>query len=172
MRPLLGAGERLLWSGRPKLGLTLRGADAFLIPFALFWCTITIVMPLTAGNGASILFTIPFALFGLYMLVGRFWLDARQRAHTFYGVTDQRVIIMTGILTPSVKSLYLGKLPDLTVNEKPDGSGTITFGPWTGRGQLSQAFPSWAGMDSQPVLFLQSDVRRVADIIRTANVQS
>ena len=60
----------------------------------------------------------------------------------------------------------------MTVKEKADGSGTISFGPWTAQAEFAQALPAWPGTDTQSVLFLQSEVRRVADIIRTAGVQS
>ena len=37
LRPELGAGERLLWSGQPRGGLRLRPTDAMLVPFSLLW---------------------------------------------------------------------------------------------------------------------------------------
>ena len=74
------------------------------------------------------LFGIPFVLAGLYMILGRFIHDSKKRAKTFYGLTDQRAIIISGLFSKSVKSLNLRSLSDVSLSEKSDKSGTITFG--------------------------------------------
>jgi len=129
----LESDERLLWSGTPPQGLLLRGSDAFLIPFSLMWCGFAIFWETTVLlSGAPTFFAlwgVPFVLVGLYFVVGRFVVDAKQRSRIAYGVTDRRVIIISGVLSKNVKSLALRTLADLTLAEKADGTGTITFGP-------------------------------------------
>jgi hypothetical protein len=124
--------ERVLWTGMPKQGLMLRGSDAFMIPFSLMWGGFAITWEVLAiMSGAPFffaLFGIPFVVIGIYILFGRFFVDARRRAHTFYGLTDQRVIIVSGIWSRSVKSLNLRMLTDVSLVEKADHKGTITFG--------------------------------------------
>ena len=105
----LESGERLLWSGAPPQGLLLRSSDAFLIPFSLMWGGFALFWEATTVKAkAPVFFTlwgIPFVLVGLYVMVGRFFVDARQRSRTFYGVTDRRILIVTGVSSRNVKSL-------------------------------------------------------------------
>jgi len=73
------------------------------------------------------LWGIPFVLVGLYIVVGRFFVDARTRGRTFYGVTSERIIIISGVFSRQTKSLQLRTLSDISLTERADGSGTITF---------------------------------------------
>jgi hypothetical protein len=107
IREDLRRDERLLWSGQPPQGMRLRAADAFLIPFsiiwggfAIFWETMVVV------KGAPLFFMawgIPFVIVGLYLIFGRFWVDARQRVQTYYALTDSRVIIISGIFSRNTR---------------------------------------------------------------------
>ncbi len=64
----------------------------------------------------------------LYIVFGRFIVDARSRDRTFYGVTSERVIIVDGLFSRQTKSISLRTLGDISLTERADGSGTITFG--------------------------------------------
>ncbi len=128
MQRELASGERLLWSGRPRQGLRLRAGDALMIPFSLLWGGFAIfweTMALRTGPLFFALFGIPFVMIGLYMIVGRFFADSYQRGRTYYGLTDQRALILTA---KGVKSLSLRALADVSLRERGDRSGTISFG--------------------------------------------
>jgi hypothetical protein len=72
---------------------------------------------------------VPFVLAGLYVIVGRFFVDAWRRGQTEYGVTSERVIIVRGGFSSSLTSLDAPTLTDITLDAKQNGNGTITFGP-------------------------------------------
>jgi hypothetical protein len=158
----LETGERLLWSGQPRQGLLLRSGDWFMIPFSLLWGGFAIfwelgVLGMVAMGGSPqpmsvvmALFGIPFVLVGLYMIVGRFFVDARARANTYYGVTDHRAIIVSGLLSRRVTSLPFRGMLQITINENSDRSGTITFGQPVPFAFMSQGM-IWPGMESQMV---------------------
>jgi len=69
-----------------------------------------------------------FIAVGLYLLVGRFFVDARIRGNTYYGLTDKRVLIVTGFLGNRFISIPLERIGELNVSRRADGSGTIRFG--------------------------------------------
>ena len=175
LKSQLSAGESLLWSGEPKQGLLLRPSDAYAIPFSLLWGGFAIFWNVTVNlSGSPIFFRLwglPFLVIGLHMIVGRFFVDAWQRRKTQYGVTNERVIIFSGLLSRNTKSISLRTLTDLTINERRDGSGTITFGPanapssyWGMRSSLS-----WGqNVVTTPEFECIPNAKRVYDLIRDA----
>ncbi len=169
----LGLGEHLLWADRPGQGFVLRAGDAFMIPFSLMWGGFAIFWEVAVlASGVPWFFAlwgIPFVLIGLYIMVGRFWADAWQRAKTLYAVTSERVIIVSGLFARQVKSLSIDTLSEVSFTERQDGSGTITFGP-------APPFYSWQGgtcwpgfgRQAVPCFELAGEARKVYEVIRGA----
>jgi hypothetical protein len=179
LNPQLDSGERLLWSGQPRGGIRLRRQDALLIPFSLLWGGFAIFwecMALTATTKAPgpvavvfPLFGLPFVGVGLYLIFGRFFVDAKVRAGTFYGVTNERIIIIKGLFSQQTKSLQLRTLTDVSLTQRPDGSGTISFGPapWMGGFFPAGSWPG-AGRYAPPSFDLIDGAKGVYDTIRSA----
>ena len=124
----------------------------------------------SSQSGAPLFFTlwgIPFVLAGVYLIVGRFFVEAKQRERTYYGVTNERVLILSGLLKRKVKSLSLRSLSELSLVEGAKGEGSISFGstPFP-----AWAFPGWPGMEAYvtPRFDLIDDAKSVYDIIRAA----
>jgi hypothetical protein len=169
----LGSGERLLWSGKPAAGLRLRASDIFMIPFSLMWGGFAIFWEFqVVASGAPFFFMlwgVPFVLVGLYMIVGRFFVDSYQRSRTYYGVSDQRVLIVGGLMSRQVTSLALQGLVEMSLNERGDGSGDIVFGRNDG---FAAGWPTagWQRGRTPPApsFELIAQVRQVYELIRGA----
>lgn len=88
---------------------------------------------------------VPFVVFGLYLMVGRFWAGFRCWKNTFYLVTDKRIMIRLGAFSPKVTSLDLSKISLVTLKVKRSGLGHINFGklPVFDTIYLWQPGPSW-----------------------------
>jgi hypothetical protein len=169
----LDRGEHLLWSGNPRSGIRLRAQDAFLIPFSIMWCGFAIFWEASViRTGAPFFFMlwgIPFVCVGLFFVFGRFILDASSRARTSYGVTNERILIVSGLFSQQIKSLQLRTVTDVSLSQRSDGSGTITFGPTN---YMKNFFPagSWPGTGrcAPPSFDLIERAKEVYDIIRNA----
>ena len=176
----LEQGERLLWSGKPLDGVRLRSQDLFLIPFSLIWGGFAIFWEYSVithprnGDGSTGLFMslwgIPFVCIGLYLIFGRFFADAYNRSRTFYGVTNERIIILSGIFSRQVKSLQLRTLSDISLNQGSGDLGTITFGPSQNTMNIFIPSGSWpgAGRYAPPSFDLIERPKEVYNIIRQA----
>jgi hypothetical protein len=173
----LSSSEKLIWNGQPLTGMRLRKQDAFLIPFSLLWGGFAIFWEWGVMNSNAPFFFrlwgIPFVLIGLYLIAGRFFVDAKQREKTFYGLTNERIIIISGIFSRNIKSLNLKTLSEINLDEKSDGSGTIAFGSnylpaarWVGNG--------WPGSNqcTPPSFELIKRVKEVYELIRRAQNES
>lgn len=169
----LSGSERLLWSGAPRKGIMLRGSDAFVIPFSILWCGFAIFWEtMVVIQGAPFFFMlwgIPFVVVGLYFVFGRFIVEAKQREKACYGLTSQRIVIISGLFSRKVQSLNLKTLSEITYREKPDGSGTIAFGA---NNPLFAIFGgmSWPGMSQYlpPCFDLIPNAKEVYEMVRRA----
>ena len=115
IRPELETGERILWAGQPRQGLRFSLFDLYAVPFGLFFFGFAVVWTVMAYRGFPLfaLFGVPFLLVGTYVAFGRFFVEARQRAKTYYAVTNRRMIVVSGLVNRTVKSLDLSTLHDV-----------------------------------------------------------
>lgn len=165
-------GERIVWQGQPKQGFLLTQRDLLLIPSSLAFCAFSIFWTVMAtGNGAPFFFMLwglMFVSIGLFSVFGRFAMDAWVRRDLHYTVTDQRILITRPAPFRRFTVLRLGQLPDIDLNERRDGRGTIRFGHavpvWGNRGMSGWS----ASLDPTPQFLAIEDARRVFDLIQRA----
>ncbi len=153
LRPALGSGERLLWSGQPRQGVVFRSSEIFMTPFALMWGGFAFfwewqVIQAPKTPAFFVLWGIPFVLIGIYLIVGRFFVEAKQRERTYYGVTNERIIIVSGLFSRKIKSLNLRTLAELTLSESSNGEGSISFGGGTPFSAWFGGFSGWPGAEN------------------------
>ncbi|PDS60557.1 hypothetical protein CO653_02390 [Rhizobium anhuiense] len=165
---LFTPGEKLLWSGRPGQGFLLTSRDFLLVPFSLLWGGFAIFWEITAISTETPVFTklwgIPFVLMGLYLMAGRFFVDAAARARTEYVLTNRRVIIRRSGLFRHLSTNQLELLPSISLEEGSRGKGTIKFCVPSNR-RMSGWTPSLA---NEPQLLGIEDARHVYSLLETA----
>lgn len=111
----------------------------------------------------------PFYLLSIYMIVGRFFFEAKQRANMFYAVTNERILIVSDFLIQDVKSINLRAIPDLSLSEGKNNEGTISFGLGLPFGLTFGGLSGWPGMVAQSDQFdLISNAKSVFETIREA----
>lgn len=132
LQPLLGSREELIWVGQPKQGLMLQGSDLWIIPLTL-WNSLLLM-----GVGYAFLrivdvvgLFIGFLLWAiaLYLLIGRFFVDAYRRSRIYYALTNRRIIIHIKMLGNNTISYDLPSLSNLRADVKGNGRGTIQVSP-------------------------------------------
>ena len=159
VEPYLLQGERILWSGRPSQGLRLAAPDGFLIPFSLFWGGFAIFWNFGVwsipgpGPIAFKLFGLPFLVVGLYLIAGRFVLDAWVRQRTVYALTDRRAIVVKRLFSEQMLTASIDH--SVRLSRRSGGSGDLEFGfrqtsPFSG----SQSWSMWTPALESRVRFL------------------
>lgn len=133
LTPYLSDGETLVWVGEPKKWLVFAAKDlpalfgGLLLLGLLFYGAKEMLS--SAAMSFFYLWFLPVAATVLYAALGRFVLAALRRTHTIYGLTEQRILIQSGVLAKSLQTFYLPHFANLSVIEQADGRGTITFLP-------------------------------------------
>ena len=143
-----------------------------MIPFSLMWGGFAIFWETSVIHSHAPVFMqlwgIPFVLIGLYIIFGRFIGDALLRGKTFYGVTTQRILIVSGFFARNVRSFNLKSLPDISLTEKSDGTGSLYFAPFLFP-MLQFSGGGWPGRRAGlPAFEMIERARDVQNIIRSA----
>ncbi len=138
---LLEPGEEILWQGQPTEGVDWRGLTA---PLSLFGMVFTLfslgwiwfAAALIGGSDAPgilmvfPLFGLPFLAVGLYLAVGRLWVDALRRRGTWYTLTDRQAFMAEEAL--GRKTLRSWPIAEMSEVELIDGvPGDVLFGSET-----------------------------------------
>ena len=110
---------------------------------------------------------LPFIAMGTYLLIGRFLWDIQRRRHTVYGVTDRRIVIMSGVRSSKVTTFALRSIPAITLAAEEDGSGDVVLAASDARHvAIGGLVPK--GRVVPPMLEFLPDAHMVYDIIRRA----
>ncbi|MDX9992221.1 MAG: hypothetical protein RBS68_09250 [Anaerolineales bacterium] len=163
----LNPAERIIWSGKPRQGLLFRPSDIFFVPFSIVWTALAVWWELE-----NVLSGLPFQekLWGVvmlsvaaYILLLRFLVDLAFRYLTFYGLTNQRVLIHTGLFKTRLISLPLADLREIHLDLQKNGWGQIVFGPLAPNAWM-QTGGGWIKMDKQasiPAFELLKDPQKI-----------
>lgn len=131
----LAPEEHLLWIGQPDGRVCLRPRDALAFIVGLMGVVVVLVaamLPVIFGGPVDPYFSLylsPFALVATYLSFGRLLVDAHRRRRTCYGLTNERIVIVSGLFRRNVLSARLRSLEAISLTERRNGSGSIAFGP-------------------------------------------
>jgi uncharacterized membrane protein YdbT with pleckstrin-like domain len=97
---ILNTNEKVFWEGAPSFWPFFLGRSLGVTIFGIFWMgflMIPIVASLASGSPfAFFIFLTPHFWIGLFMLFGPSIYSALVFKHTYYAITDKRVIIQKG----------------------------------------------------------------------------
>jgi len=129
----IASGEVVQWRGTPSRGLLFRRYDLVLVPFSLVWFGFVVFGDVRAigghAPGISLLWSGAFNLVGLYLVAGRFVVDAIVRAHTTYVLTDCAGYIVLPDFAGGARRFGPQVLAGAQLISGRDGFGTIRFFP-------------------------------------------
>lgn len=127
-RAYMGPDEHILWRAKPQKGNLLSSGDYYMIPFSVLWFGFVVYwMYGVIKSDAPIFFPVfggAFAVVGMYIVFGRFIWAAWSRKHTYYVITNKKIIRRR---FSKVDVLLASNMPPVYAEYYKDGNGTILF---------------------------------------------
>ncbi|MDZ4138173.1 MAG: photosynthetic complex putative assembly protein PuhB [Erythrobacter sp.] len=162
--------EKVLWKGRPALGLLARSAFHTRTLGLYFAALVIIALATGSNNTAIIVAALGTALIGLLYFLA--WLSARS---TLYILTDVRLILRIGMAIETRINIPLKQVKAAHLRPRSDGHGDIALE--LGGERLLGAVLLWPHMrpwhyaHPQPMLRSVPDAASLAQLIAEARSQ-
>jgi hypothetical protein len=166
-RDLLTPTEKILWTGKPRQGFVFWRSDIFFIPFSIVWAVVayllefkTVVSDLPFQDKIWSILSLSVAA---YIVLLRFFVDLAYRYLTFYALTNQRVLIHTGLFKTTLTSLPLADLKEINLDLRKGGRGDIVFGPLDPKAWIYSGggWPKMGGQTPAPAFETLKDAEKV-----------
>ena len=163
--------EKILWTGQPNPYVLFTDADIFFIPFSLLWGGFFLFFGITMWESglSGLVFGLPFALVGSYTIFGRFLYKILKKNHTYYCLSDKRVLTVTTLFRRTLKTAYIDTIPLLHKSVRRNGAGTITFGDrpsWSSwYANTGMEILDWSHRNEVPAFY---DIKDVDNVYRMA----
>lgn len=131
---VLQPDEAIRWKGRPspaacaRLALVKSFFGLFFFGFACFWTF------MASAGGLFALFGLPFIGVGGWLICLPL-LHYRRAFHTYYAITDRRVLIVTARTRFRINAVVASEISDYEREDKGDGSGDIRLKTTLSRGR-------------------------------------
>lgn len=119
---VLDQNEKVLWEGAPSFWPFLFGGSAVTTIFGLFWMVFVIAVMgiIVVGSGSLVfgfgIFLLPHFWVGIGLIFGIPIYQILVFKHTYYAITDKRVIVQTGLIGRDFKLIDFDQVTKLEVN--------------------------------------------------------
>ena len=173
--------EKILWDGQPKTSL-FNSTDYFITLIAMIGgggalmglvAAVSSVNDKPPGLSALLPSLLPMIVmlpFLLYLMFGRLLYRFWKNKHTYYAVTNQRILILYTVPSKSLQAIFINTLPALHKSTNSKGTGTITFGNSDPRAAVYansglDFLASANGMRLAPAFYNINNVKNIYDLI-------
>ncbi len=132
-------GERMLWAGKPLPRALFGRPDWLAVPGSISLAVLSLLWEYRAAEGMvehpadaaawflPMLCAFLLLLLSQYLLWFRFFRAARQKQHTFYAVTNKRILVLTTGPRRRVTDGFIAGLDTIALQTGKNGAGTIEF---------------------------------------------
>ena len=171
IRAELQPGERLVWAGQPPARPAIAGRrrlpdTAEHLLFGLFYRLGNRGRRHAAPRSCSMRLAFSLCSWRSSRPFGRFWLSAKKCARTYYGLTDRRLIIVSGIFNRNTQSVAIRNLSGVILSKHKNGGGIISLGPLHPMYETFAAM-AWVGAARNSALELDRNAEEVYEKIVT-----
>ncbi len=176
----LRSTEKIIWYDQPKIRL-LSWLDLLIVPFTCLWASMPLreafrgwtnfAMHKKGEDLFMLLWISMFAAVGLYITIGRFIHQYFRLKTLYYIITNERVIVLSKLWPPTLRSIELNALANISVirEAKNVKAGTIFFENTSINSQVkmnASAAPAFLNFSNIPVFYDLTDVDRALAVLK------